>query len=602
MTTLTKTIQAIFPAAMIVVCTSVYFVYFDGQPPRSDQRLVSPGLGEESVTAFAKQTPESLTVSQDVLEIPPSPQAVSGTQSNTETSAPILEIPASTWSTDTPTPDLPLPPPSLPPDATTAESRTPAMDAPLGTSSAIDPSLTPTTTTVANVPRSPEPVAEQSNTGPVSPLSHTAVTDYWLGLERARTTNGPTIAVNTGVIANPYHRPDATDENVQPVTANIDLSSEHASAVVIRQPHHLESDSEIAASPPVGPMRANRQSVLVPHESQMQPQQPPITTTSSAYHPIDHAMLHGTDLADRQMPDQAAMTPPPISDYVRQRVLEHWEYGGSLARRNAIQLAKQEFFSGLSLLAESADQQEPEAPHLQALREGFLALEEVRDFQASTEMRQSDLAVIVQKHETPVIRDGHFQTESHSQARQAYLLYAKERIRMALAQQPLAAELLYSAGKLHLAAFEYHRSTDNLDLDRAMTLFECALLSDPAHAKSCNELAVIQAKNRDWLLAKTLLQRAVEREPRFLEAWQNLSKVHQRLGEMDLARLAAAQVEFLSQQLPADSTVRMVSNSEFVATAAAMDGNSESGEGAANVVPERPSAPVRFGVSSSSNK
>jgi tetratricopeptide (TPR) repeat protein len=141
--------------------------------------------------------------------------------------------------------------------------------------------------------------------------------------------------------------------------------------------------------------------------------------------------------------------------------------------------------------------------------------------------------------------------------------------------QPLAGELLYSLGKLALANYEFHSKTDNLEFMRAATLFQCALAVNPQHEKSANELAVIKAKEGDWLTARHFLQQAVVQRPDFLEAWQNLTKVHQRMGEPELAQLAAAQVEFLSQSLEEQGPVRMVSNAEFAATAAAMDGNEE---------------------------
>lgn len=269
---------------------------------------------------------------------------------------------------------------------------------------------------------------------------------------------------------------------------------------------------------------------------------------------------------------------PPVSDAIRQQVHDHWQYGSSLARRNALHLSKQEFYGGLSLLAEHADRALGSQQHLNALQEGFLALEEAGDFESTQELRPGNLQVIVTAHKTPLLKDGYFQASNHSQARQAYLLYSRERLRVAVGAQPLAGELLYSLGKLYLAAFELNRAPDPLDLSRATMLFEAGLNSDPTHAKCANELAVIRAKDGDWVSAKSLLQLSVRWRPDFLEAWENLVKVHRRLGEQQFEALASEQVEYLKSQNTESSMVRMVSNAEFAATPAAMEGGEDSAD------------------------
>jgi tetratricopeptide (TPR) repeat protein len=275
-----------------------------------------------------------------------------------------------------------------------------------------------------------------------------------------------------------------------------------------------------------------------------------------------------------------------ISDQVLQLVSEHLEYGNSLARRSAVQLAKQEFYKGLATLTEAIDQASGSTAYSEALRQGFIALDETADFQSAHELRPVDLSIIVQRHATPIIRQGYLQTSSHAQARQAYLLYAKQRLAAAVGDHPLAGELLFPLGKLHLVNFEQGEKVDNLELLKAEALFEAALVAHPNHAKTNNELAVLKAKQGNWALARDLLQRAVAVENGFLEAWQNLVKVHQRLNEVELAVAAQRQVDRLMPGRLEDDGVRMVSNAEFAATESALASNDEPR------VPNRPRSDV----------
>jgi tetratricopeptide (TPR) repeat protein len=267
--------------------------------------------------------------------------------------------------------------------------------------------------------------------------------------------------------------------------------------------------------------------------------------------------------------------PWSISDQTLQIVAEHLEYGNHLARRSAVQLAQQEFYKALATLTEAVDQLSGNDHRSEALRQGFLALEESSDFESNGQIRPVDLKIVVQKHTTPVIREGYVETASHVQARHIYLLYAKQRWAAAIDGQPLAGEMLYSLGKLHLVSFEQGRKVDSLELLKAEALFESALFANPEHVKANNELAVLKAKNGDWELAQVLLQRAVIRDSQFLEAWQNLVKVHQRLNQIDLAASAKRQVDRLLTEQGDPSGVRMVSNAEFAATESALASNDD---------------------------
>lgn len=597
-----KLARSVFPLAMVVVCSSIYFVYFENERSQT----ISPGPNPTPPPPSSAVGPKQL---ETLAAVPQASANVGSNQrieahSETEADAIVLAAAADTPSdaaavrratsdsssafepAQTSIVDLELAPPvrvqQTPPStgtaspvsnlAASAERSTSAPPAP--TDMAPSESSQPLPVTAA--PAVPENVVANRH------YESTRVNDYWVGLARARGETAVPAATNIdGVVVNSYFSaaaptmagsaPAKVAPQSQSNPSSIPLAAERTSVV---ESAAARSAAEFY-SPPAEPAPAVARPVW--SEPQPMPQTMPMPQPQpGAAWPTESDVPPGPIASNAsQLSQPSEPTLPPVSDHVRQKLFEHWEYGGSLARRNATRLAKQEFFSGLSLLAEHADQCRGVNEHLAALRQGFLAMEEVADFDSNSQLRQTNVQVITQKHETPLIRDGFFTTDSHAQARTAYLLYAQSRIQSALARQTLAGELLYSLGKLSLANYEFHSKTDNLEFMRATVLFECALAINPEHEKSANELAVIRAKSGDWQAARQLLQQAVVLRPEFLEAWQNLTKVHQRMGEPDLARLAAAQVEFLSQAQPEQGSVRMVSNQEFAATAAAMDGNDE---------------------------
>jgi len=557
--------RSVFPLAMVVVCSSIYFICFPG--PRPEPTPASAERTHSPSSEAAVQNPDVADAQRAE-----SPSALAGDQRiATYTNPELGEIVQA--SAEAATPDsMAVPLATTDADLETIDSQLPSLAAQEHDASTSQTSGEVLHDEMASTDATPRGTASPENVVDNRHYQSTRVNDYWVGLARAR---GETPRADTqatpGVVGNPYFTasaPSAFDSQQPPANrggGNIESPQPtipNRSSVVESQP--VDQTRELFASPTRTPN---------PLQVQGWDDAPPMPLAASPAAPPTQRRSVAADAVLAQQPAVAPL--PPISDHVRQKLYEHWEYGGSLARRNATRLAQQEFFSGLSLLAEHADQSRGTSEHLAALREGFLALEEVVDFDSNGKLRQLSIPVITQKHTTPLIREGYFTTDNHSQARSAYLLYAQRRIEFAVGTQPLAGELLYSLGKLALANYEFNSKTDNLEFLRAATLFECALAVNPQHEKSSNELGVIKAKEGDWQTARHLLQQAVVQRPDFLEAWQNLTKVHQRLGEAELAQLASAQVEFLSQSLAEQGPVRMVSNAEFAATAAAMDGNEE---------------------------
>jgi tetratricopeptide (TPR) repeat protein len=598
-----------FPMVMVVLCAASYFAFWDG--PVAPEAGLAPAdsvskqtRGEPSgardraqeLTVPAEETPAVSTGHSTARSTPdPSLKAgtialVSGTDAREETPYANLQMIASS-SDLVGDQSIPFQSHTAPPD-----ENYPGVEGNLSAESSLrsrDPRESrvaeQTPTVAGGLARSEKIIIDNSD------YEQTSVSDYWVGLARATEAEGtrdlksPTQVIDNPFAASPVDRSDRTDSQQlgpsampasigrqssweQPTKSDLwdaDAPTEKTSAV---RPDAAAQEPQSSPRPELA-LPGDWSGTLLDNA----PRNLPVESLDVTAPAADAATM----TAETSMPIQSSQRPapvelPPVSDAIRQQVHDHWQYGSSLARRNALHLSKQEFYGGLSLLAEHADQAFGSQNHLNALQEGFLALEEAGDFESTQELRPGNLDVIVTGHKTPLLKDGYFQASNHSQARQAFLLYSRERLRVAVGAQPLAGELLYSLGKLYLAAFELNRAPDPLDLSRATMLFEAGLNSDPTHAKCANELAVIRAKNGDWAAAKSLLQLSVRWRPDFLEAWENLVKVHRRLGEQQFEALAAEQVNYLKSQNIESSMVRMVSNAEFAATPAAMEGGEDS--------------------------
>lgn len=234
----------------------------------------------------------------------------------------------------------------------------------------------------------------------------------------------------------------------------------------------------------------------------------------------------------------AQLAPLQLSSAVRSQIRHHLDYGNSLARRSATRLAKEEFTKGLRIISEASDNQYGAATHMTALQQGFQAMREAEDFDSAEGVLEWNPHRIAETHDTPMIRQKHYQPNTPSQARRAYLIYAQDRIVQAVDKDPIASELLYALAKIHLVDAMYASPGQPLDYARAAVLFQCSLIINPEHVRSANELGVILARSGQWNDAKVLFQNAVRVDAGFAEAWRNLEKAHRELGETHFAELA----------------------------------------------------------------
>jgi tetratricopeptide (TPR) repeat protein len=238
-------------------------------------------------------------------------------------------------------------------------------------------------------------------------------------------------------------------------------------------------------------------------------------------------------------PDNSPQVDAAMST-VAQRADELTRHGFSLAERGAYYSARADFIQALRLISQALDVQAGGQSHSQSLADGLQALKEADDFapRGSRLEADLDLAMVVSGHRTPVLKETDLAHTTPLEALQRYYTYAQDQLANAGGHQPAASMALYGFGKLHMAFSEQSADAQKLNGPKAMALHQAALLVDAKNYLAANELGVLLARYGQLQDARSVLLHGVTvgRQP---DAWHNLSVVHQRLGEVDLARRAS---------------------------------------------------------------
>ena len=265
----------------------------------------------------------------------------------------------------------------------------------------------------------------------------------------------------------------------------------------------------------------------------------------------------------------AQTEPAPLTESVAQRAVQHIEYGKSLARRGSTQVAKQEFYSALSILAQAHDATSGANQHSMALRNGIMALKEAEDFVVQDAESQIGLNVklVVETHRLDLISAAEQEQMTPIAAMQRYFAYAEKQLEIAGGRNVVAAEALYCLGKLQSVMSTNEPGPTRLSMAKAIVYHRAALASDTQNYRSANELGVLMARSGQLEEAKDLLKQSLLIQPA-PQTWNNLAKVHERLGEQNLAQLA--QAEFDRAVMAANSgtqAIQWMATGEFNATA-----------------------------------
>jgi tetratricopeptide (TPR) repeat protein len=134
-------------------------------------------------------------------------------------------------------------------------------------------------------------------------------------------------------------------------------------------------------------------------------------------------------------------------------------------------------------------------------------------------------------------------------AMQQYHRYAQQQLALSTGGSPVGAEALFALGKIHMAFGRPSSTAERMYGPKAITYLSAALTVDPQHALAANELGVLYARFGKWQEAREALRQSIVFRP-MPEAWQNLSVVHEQLGEWTLAAQAREEAELVATRSP----------------------------------------------------
>ena len=282
---------------------------------------------------------------------------------------------------------------------------------------------------------------------------------------------------------------------------------------------------------------------------------------------VDHGTMQSVIAEDDNLEIRSPAIKAELSSADAQKAAHNIEYGKSLSRRGASFAARQEFYSSLRILAQSHDKQVGGTAYTQALRNGIVALKEAQDFIVTDTETQIglDVSIVIETHSTKIISAESAKSMTAIEALQRYFAYASHQLSRSGGQNVVAAEALYCLGKLHSVQASSGSNQSKLDLAKSMVYHQAAVAADPSNYRSLNELGVLYANSGRFDESKAMLKKSL-RIKQLPQAWQNLSVIHQRMGEHQLAQLADQEFQMVSANSPG-SVIRWTEVEEFNANA-----------------------------------
>ena len=235
-----------------------------------------------------------------------------------------------------------------------------------------------------------------------------------------------------------------------------------------------------------------------------------------------------------------------LHDSIAAQAREHINRGIQLAQRGAVYSARAQFIKVLRLVSQSLDVQTGTNEHSMALANGLRALEEAKQLRPAGSQVEGNISLdrILLAHRTPVFRNKDVSKVSAIEAVRAYHAYANEQLAKAGERELVAADALFG-----LAKIQPHLSLQQGDGFQsgpvAMSYFQASLMTYPGHYLAANELGVMFARFGQLDDAREVLRFAASASPDVADVWLNLARVHDRLGESELAELALAEYEAL---------------------------------------------------------
>jgi tetratricopeptide (TPR) repeat protein len=243
------------------------------------------------------------------------------------------------------------------------------------------------------------------------------------------------------------------------------------------------------------------------------------------------------------------------------RALQMADQASAMAQRGMLYSARTELIQALQLIIQALDVQERDSRHAAALAAGLAALDEARDFSAKSARpgESVNVSTVATSHRTPVLKGEGNTITSPVVAQQQYFAYAQTQLVAAAGGVPAASQILYRLGRLQTVMALHDVDPLALHAPQAIVFHQSSLVTDGGNYQAANELGVLLARYGQLPEARRLLILSVSTRPQ-VETWQNLSVVHRRLGEFDLAVRADHERQLLAKQLEqaADSSSDMI--------------------------------------------
>jgi len=238
----------------------------------------------------------------------------------------------------------------------------------------------------------------------------------------------------------------------------------------------------------------------------------------------------------------------PAFQAVTARAKKMVDHARSLAERGAIHSAQADLIQAIQVVATALDARESTRQHSIALAEGIRALQEAKDFIANGGLEADiDVATIVSTHRTPVLKQTDLTGIVPLVALQRYYTFSQWRLIHAAGRQSVASQAYYTLGRVQTVLAEVDGRMSHGG-PKAMAFHQAALLVDQGNYRAANELGVLLARYGQYDQARRVLLHSltISSQP---QTWQNLSTVHQHLGQQDLAMRAHHEGRLAAQYL-----------------------------------------------------
>ncbi|MCC9609283.1 hypothetical protein LOC68_05995 [Blastopirellula sp. JC732] len=423
-------------------------------------------------------------------------------------------------------------------------------------------------------PRLDEPDASFSLEGPQISAPSAATPNMGPSkLEGSRWSNSPLPP------AAPIAKPEPTPEAIPaPQTPEYSLDQMELFPLepgTPNEPEHRHEMRSLPAMPPAPELSAQPPAFMPRIEAEPAPQ--PVRQLPPAA--VAAPLVQGppAQLAPLTIPPQAFNAPPQsptdkrldlhAMTAVRGRAQSLIEHSFSLAQRGAFFSARAELIQALRLLTQTLDTERQTHEYSEALAEGLLALEEASDFvpEGSRLEANVNLERLIQSHRTPILKNVDASQLTPLVAAQQYFSHAQDRLATACGGVPEASAALYGLAKLQPYLKSGSGGDKALIGPRSIALHQSAFLADPQNILAANELGVFLARYGQLNDAKAVFVKGL-RAHSLADTWNNLAKVHELLGEQEMANLAREEAKYAAAQggvAPKGNFVRWVSPEAF---------------------------------------